>query len=283
VTERAQPSREWRRLLVDPARLAGSGGRLNLEPAETHYLRRVLRLRAGERLALVDGCGGLWSARLEEAAPGRVGGVAVLEQPLAAPLQRQPPPSPAIALAVALPRLDADVLLRMACELGVDRVVSLRAERSVPNARLKPGRGEAILREAVEQCERLWLPVLEPERQAAAWLAGDGIRPSEAGGPAPDPAGEEPVAGEPLKLLTTTRRHGLPSLAECLAGVHRHGPVSVVWVAVGPEGGWSPAEEASAEGAGWHAVNLGETILRTSTAAVAAAAQLAEWRRRSGL
>jgi 16S rRNA (uracil1498-N3)-methyltransferase len=280
VTDRQPPlSHQWRRLLVEPERLATCGGCLALSDAEAHYLRRVLRLRPGGRLVLVDGRGSLWSARLEgggAAAAGVLAGgavaagvVAALEQPLEQPLLRLPPPSPALGLAVALPRLDPDVLLRMVCELGLDRIVPLQAERSVTGARLKPGRGEAILREAVEQCERLWLPQLDGERPASAWLHGDGAGWSM-------PAAER---GRPLRLLATTRRPGLPSLSDQLAA-QEPGEASAAWVAVGPEGGWSPAEEARAEAAGWLPVSLGDPILRTSTAAVAAAAHLADWRRR---
>lgn len=262
-------AREWRRLLVPPERLAATAGpadscgvELPLEPHELHYLRRVLRLRPGERFGLVDGAGHLWSATL-------AAGTARLEQPLQAPLRSEPPPLPLLQLAVALPRQDADVLLRMACELGIDRLSPLGAERSAAAAPLRPERQTAILREAVEQCERLWLPRLDAPRPAAAALAAE--------------------TGPGLRLLATTRRAGLPSLENFLGSAERvrdwpavDQPAverSSVVVAIGPEGGWSPAEEQAAEEAGWQPVGLGGTILRTSTAAVAAAVLLAAWRR----
>lgn len=258
-------ARERRRLLVRPERLAASAGTVAVEPEEAHYLRRVLRLRSGDPLAVVDGRGRLWTAQLGP------DGQLLLDQPLAAPLQQQAPPQPRLNLAVALPRLDADVLLRMACELGIDGLVPLRAERSVAAERLRPQRQQAILREAVEQCERLWLPELAAEQGAAAWLERPGA-----------------VEASGVKLLATTRRQGLPELAALLAGLpaagHPDGSAAtagtaVVTVAVGPEGGWSPAEEAAALAAGWRPVSLGDTILRSSTAAVAAATLLVSWRR----
>lgn len=269
VAEPLRLSQHWRRLLVEPERLAACAGQLTLSAAESHYLRRVLRLRSGDRLALIDGCGGLWSARLVAATGAASEVVAALEQPLAQPLQRQPAPSPLIALAVALPRQDPDVLLRMVCELGIDRIVTLQAARSVPAARFKSGRAESILREAAEQCERLWLPSLAADQPASTWLAGAEADASAA------------AAGLPsgLKLLATTRHQGLPSLLDRLGEATGAERPSSVWVAVGPEGGWSPAEEGCAQAAGWTPVSLGETILRTSTAAVTAAAHLAAWRR----
>jgi len=249
-------AREWRRLLVAPARLAAvapgpEGGLLALEPAEAHYLRRVLRLRPGERFALIDGCGQLWTALLQDGQQAR------LEQEPAAPLQRQPAPSPPLELLVAPPRRDADVLLRMACELGMDRLSLVQAERRVAPP-LAAARAEAIVREACEQSERLWLPALDLELPLALALNS---------------------GGSGLDLLATTRQSGLPALGQLLPPGSAAGGVPVrVRLAIGPEGGWTPAEEALAVRCGWQRLSLGPTILRSSTAAVAAAAQLAAWR-----
>jgi 16S rRNA (uracil1498-N3)-methyltransferase len=161
---------------------------------------------------------------------------------------------------VALPRLDGDVLLRMACELGVDRFTPLQAARSVAVDRLKPQRQQAIVREAVEQCERLWLPSLSPEQLVQPWLA----RPA--------------VAGPELRLLATTRRPGLQPLAELLGQPPGAAPLAWIRIAIGPEGGWTAEEEGQAEAAGWQPVSLGDAILRTSTAAVLAVGWLASWR-----
>lgn len=268
-------TREWRRLLVCPQRLAACAGRLELLAEENHYLRRVLRLRGGEQLALLDGQGRLWTARLElVAGRGREPqppALAVLEQPLAEPLLVQPPPRPALELAVALPRLDADGALRMACELGIDRFTPLQAARSVvPPERVRAQRLQAIVREAVEQCERLWLPQLAPEQVASQWF---GCQMAELTG----------GAAAELRLLATTRRPGLVPLEDLLQAHPEPGAALTVpqWIrlAIGPEGGWTGEEEDQAAAAGWLPVSLGDTILRTSTAAVLAAGWMAAWRR----
>ena len=62
---------------------------------------------------------------------------------------------------------------------------------------------------------------------------------------------------------------GLPGLALAERGGEAPGP-AVRGVAVGPEGGWSPAERAL----GLEMVGLGEHVLRAETAAVAAAVLL---------
>ncbi len=261
--------RELRRLLVERPRLEGAEGRLALEAQELHYLRRVLRLRAGQVFGLVDGCGRLWSAALEPG-PVRQQGWAVLQQSLEAPLLSVPAPQPSLQLAVALPRRDPEVMLRMACELGIDSFQWLQAERSVAEAAIRPERQQAVLREALEQCERLWLPHCLPAQPALAWLS---------------------AATSGVRLLATSRRPTALPLGEALhalwprasaaqpsGATQPRGAPQPVRVAIGPEGGWSPAEEAAALELGWQAVQLGEGILRTSTAAVAAASLLAAWR-----
>lgn len=249
----AAMGRELRRLVVAPARLRDGASPLLLEPDERHYLSRVLRLGLGGRFAIADGAGRLWTARLAEAG-------AELEQPLDAPLEHQNRPEPRITLAVALPRRDGESLVRMACELGVDGLLPLQAERSQRGGSLRPERLAVILREAVEQCERLWLPELE-----AAQAPADLFKAAAAG----------------VALLATTRAQELPLLDQELAMQWAERPALVqagVTLAIGPEGGWSPAEEAAAMAAGWRPVSLGPTILRVSTAAVAGSAALVRWR-----
>ncbi len=341
-------TRELRRLLIEPGRLAraaagpldslaakaAAGGQaappaceedlpiLRLEDGESRYLTRVLRYGPGDRFAVVNGAGQLWSALLLDRSSAR------LEQPLAEPLAIEPLPSPLLELAVAVPRRDFDTVLRMSCELGVDRLQPLLAERGVRGAETGgPGRRErwqAIVREACEQCERLWLPQLLEPVAAATWLQ--------------NPAAPSSAAAclEPGQRcwLATTRAADLPLLSELLgsgappadselrtgaeldsgaelgSGAERRGGAerrigaelgggaqqrtgaelgggqapgaahsgAIARLAIGPEGGWTPAEEQAAVDAGWQAVSLGPTILRTSTAAVAGLSLLSAWR-----
>lgn len=313
-------ARELRRLLISPQRLAaaaklpsasaggaGAGQGDPLPPLqglavplleeEHHYLQRVLRLRPGDPVAVVDGCGRLWSALLEP------GGQLRLEQPLACPLEQQPAPQPSLQLALALPRRDVELVWRMATELGIDRLQPLRAERCVPSGQPTLQRWRAVVAEACEQCERLWRPDLVELQEARAWLAGCTLtapQASEAGGakapaaaaePYRTAAGSDPLAvgadrppaprwSEGARLLATTRLAGIPQLAELLEGIPRE--QASVSLAVGPEGGWSEGEQEAAITAGWRPVSLGPLILRSGTAAVAAAAQLVAWRQARG-
>jgi len=245
-------AQERRRLLIDPERLqaAAADGLVALGSEESRYLTRVLRLGPGGLFAVVDGAGGLWEARIEGRSQAR------LQQPLAMPLERQPRPCPELVLAAAVVKRDYEVLLRMAVELGVDQLQPWICDRTAVLGQLRPERWRSIAREAVEQCERLWLPQLpDPSPAAQGWGQASGLR-----------------------LLATTRREGLPSLEQVLEQVNLR--PEALWLACGPEGGWSAAEEAAAERQGWIPVCLGPRILRSSTAAVAAIAALSAWRHR---
>lgn len=248
-------ARERRRVLIPADRLAQD---IPLAAAEAHYLQRVLRLSSGQGCDVVDGAGRRWGARLA------AGDHLELEQPLASPLEQQSRSHPLLTLAVALPRQDVDIIWRMATELGMDLLQPLQAERCVLRHRWPVERWQAILREATEQSERLWLPELAAPQTACECFA--------------DP-------GSGLNLLASSRSSNLPHLTTLL----EHTPWTQnqsapggwrVCLAIGPEGGWSPAEEATAQDHGWIPVSAGPTILRTGTAAVAAAAWLAGWRAR---
>ena len=77
--------------------------------------------------------------------------------------------------------------------------------------------------------------------------------------------------------FATTRIQNLQDCVNWLVGIPNK--VNQVWVVVGPEGGWNKDEEALAFDSGLSGVSMGETILRTSTAAVSACQLMASWRR----
>jgi 16S rRNA (uracil1498-N3)-methyltransferase len=140
---------------------------------------------------------------------------------------------PVLTVAVAPPKGDRlEWLVAKCTEVGIDRIVLLDAERSVvrwngDRADKQLDRLRRIVVDASMQSRRVWLPEL------AGPLPAIDVLPSSA---VAEPGGE-PVT----------------------ADVHT--------IAVGPEGGWSPAEVAAAG----RTVSLGDQILRVETAAVAAA------------
>ena len=71
---------------------------------------------------------------------------------------------------------------------------------------------------------------------------------------------------------TTTLRH---ALEEAMSAAGSEMPT--LEVAIGPEGGWAPSEEALFDANGWRAASLGPRILRAETAAIAALAVVASY------
>jgi len=235
---------ERRRLLLSPDRLAEAGSvLLNME--EQHYLRRVLRMRCGGRVDVIDGCGRLFTATLVEPQLLELDSALQQIEPLA---------QPQLGLAVALMRRGMDEVIRMACELGIDRIQPLRCERCVPQAEHRPERWLAIVREAVEQCERLWTPQLFDLKDLTEWM-GDELGQC---------------------LVGVTRKTASPALDQWLR--HQADPVQPTWLMVGPEGGWTSEEMKQFAEAKIQPVQMGSTILRSSTAAVAGAVELVRWR-----
>ena len=71
---------------------------------------------------------------------------------------------------------------------------------------------------------------------------------------------------------TTTLRN---ALEEAVAAAGTEMPA--LEIAIGPEGGWAPEEEALFDANGWRAASLGPRILRAETAAIAALAVAASY------
>lgn len=214
----------------------GDDAQIRLAPPQAHYLRHVLRLRAGAEVLVFNGADGEWRARLAE---GREPSLAVtgLERPQAAE------PGPTLLIApIKRPRLEW--LLEKAVELGVRRFVPVLTERTVVRPEAS-NRLRARIIEAAEQCGRLTLPTVDeptPLMTAVASMtaAGPLAFADEAGG-------------------------GLPLLAALDAQ-----PLAAFLI--GPEGGFSPRERRDLLFRDHVvAVSLGGTILRVETAALYAA------------
>ena len=239
--------RERRRLLMDPVHRVGDGRQIPLSESERHYLRRVLRLRVGDQVDVVDGQGGLWLASLDSS--DRL----TLASDPDTPQDYEPRPSHRLGLVVALMRRDTDVWIRMACELGIDDLHPVITERCVPQAEQRQERWQSIVQESVEQCERLWAPVLHPVVSLIDCLSGSDAR----------------IA------MAVTRQHQASPLSAWL--MDGDAPEKT-WLVVGPEGGWSAEEQTLMTTGRLTPVALGSSILRSSTAAVRGAVELVQWR-----
>jgi 16S rRNA (uracil1498-N3)-methyltransferase len=201
-----------------------------LLPDDAHHLERVLRLRAGDPLVLGDGLGG-WR-------PARFGPT---PEPCGA-IERVGPEAPSVGVAFALVKgSKPELVVQKLTELGVDRIVAFRAERSVVHwddakASKASARWRSVARAATMQCHRPWLPVVEDVTDLRELLGRERVALADRGG-------------------------GPPSLEHSL-------------VLVGPEGGWTAEELDVAARARLPLVTLGSHVLRAETACLTVGALL---------
>lgn len=167
-------------VLVPRDGLSG-GGSVDLDDDTEHHLRRVLRLRDGERVSVTDGAG-RWVITAAV-----VDGSTIRLEPVSE-LSSSPEPAAPLTVAAAIPKGDRlDWLVQKVTELGADRIVLLHAERSV--VRWKPERAvtqlarlRRISDEACRQSRRVWRveiagPVGVPDAISRFAVAEPGGRP----------------------------------------------------------------------------------------------------------
>jgi 16S rRNA (uracil1498-N3)-methyltransferase len=214
-----------------------------LSGPEAHHLLHVMRARLGESVTLFDGQGEECEARIERLGRSDVQLAIVSRQAFDRESAIE------FVLGVALPKGDRQAfLVEKAVELGVASLVPLITERGVAepvDKALERLRRQVI--EASKQCGRNRLMTIAAPQ---AW-------PEFVASPAADTQ----------RLLA----HFVPT-ARPLSEM----PVATRYLAaIGPEGGFTPAEAELALVAGWAPVSLGPRILRVETAALAIAACLA--------
>ncbi len=222
----------------DPPR----NGRYHLQPEEARHLARVSRYALGDCVELFDGKGFATLARIVELGRDRVDLVAE-----GAPLPDVSGPC-WLTLAIAIPKGERfDWLVEKTTELGVSQLIPLITERAVVDPRNS-------------KLERLKRTIIESSKQSRR------NRLMELG---PTMTWSELVrrANDQLRLIALPE--GLPwgrwpSLGEARRTL----------LAIGPEGGFSPAEVEMARAVGWHPVRLSAQILRIETAAIAGAAMV---------
>lgn len=218
-----------------------AGGSVMLADDQAHYLRHVLRLEAGQAVALFNGRDGEWRAVIAEA--GKKG----VRLDVEAQLRPQQPAADVWLCFAPIKQGRIEMIVEKATELGAGRllpVITRRTQMQKVNAE----RLAAHAREAAEQCERLDVP----EVTAAVTL-------------------EKLLQDWPRdrQLFLCAERSDAPALLTAAAG---KGPCGLL---IGPEGGFAPEELQQIAGLPQVVtVSLGPRILRAETAAIAALAIL---------
>jgi 16S rRNA (uracil1498-N3)-methyltransferase len=220
---------------------------------QAEHMARVLRAQPGMEADVVAG-GHVFHAQIVAVARDEVrfNLIAELEADPALP----------ITLVMAVYKFDhMEWAIEKATELGVAAVAPVIARRTEKHLAAAAGkraeRWRRIAHEAAQQSRRTDVPIIfDPTPLATRVRAA-----SEA---------TRIVLAEQER--TTTLRHALDE-AVSAAGSE----MPKLEVAIGPEGGWAPSEEALFDANGWRAASLGPRILRAETAAIAALAVVASY------
>jgi 16S rRNA (uracil1498-N3)-methyltransferase len=206
---------------------------------EARHLTKVMRLGPGSEVAVFDGRGREFRARVLSTAPGTVS-VELLE-----PIQAAPEPAVRLTLVQAVLKGDRmDDVVRDATMMGVAEIVPVVSAHLAVKAealeRGKPAeRWRRVALSSAKQCRRATLPVVHDPRPFRDWLSSD------------DQAAR-------LLFIEPSTGAGGQSLREWL---NRPAPRSAA-VIVGPEGGWATEEIETAVQSGCVPVTLGGLTLR---------------------
>lgn len=209
-----------------------------LSPEESKHCVRVLRMGVGDEVVLVDGKGGYYAGEVSradlKACEVRITRKEVLfgKRPFMLHV--------AIAPTKNMDRLEW--MLEKCTEIGIDEITLLETEHSERRV-VKTERLEKILISAMKQSVKAYLPRLNPVTKFDAFLA---------------------ACREEQKYI-----------AHCHPGEKKHlhdayPPGCDVVILIGPEGDFSEREVEAARQAGFLAVTLGNSRLRTETAGIVA-------------
>ncbi|NJK88756.1 MAG: 16S rRNA (uracil(1498)-N(3))-methyltransferase [Myxococcales bacterium] len=212
-------------------------GAVELSRAQLHHVKVVLRLRDGAGLELLDGEGGRALGRLEDEIVR-----------ITSPVERRARPRPWFWVLQCAGKGDkVERVLQQAAELGVARFVVVESARTLHRGGDRLDRYRAIAEDACRVSGSGFLMHVEGPLELDA-----------ARGLPPDSA---------LKLLLHVQ-----------GGLHMTdvpaNPPADVAVLVGPEGGFEASEVERSQEEGYLPLRLGDGVLRTETAAIAAIAAL---------
>ncbi|QHI69551.1 RsmE family RNA methyltransferase [Tichowtungia aerotolerans] len=212
-----------------------------LSPEESHHLARVLRVEPGQELTLFDGQGTRAEGTVEAVTKKEVT-VCITKRDLV------PPPEVEITLIQAVCKPDRfEMILQKATELGVRNIQPVVTENaSLPSGKIEKmiSRGEAIIRNAAQQCGTAWLPDFWALKKLPAVF---------------------PMLGKTDAAFIGSLHPNARPFKESFQGLEN---VKTAALLIGPEGDFTEEEINAAVEAGAIPVTFGKQILRTETAAI---------------
>jgi 16S rRNA (uracil1498-N3)-methyltransferase len=225
---------------------------VELPEEEAHHLAKVLRLKAGDLVAVFDGEGHEAVASVQSIA-GRRATVRPTEK-------CEPAAEPAIRLTLVQALLKSDKMdrvIRDAVMLGVASIQPITTARTeVPRAAVRAGgrqeRWDRTVISSVKQCGRAVVPHVRPTLTFSQLLA---------------------ETRDTLSLMFVEPAAAAPDAAATWQSLETRVPGKAA-ILIGPEGGWDPEEIGAAKAAGVGVVTMGQRVLRADAAGALAVAVL---------
>jgi 16S rRNA (uracil1498-N3)-methyltransferase len=233
------------RFYIPPPQI--SDNTIEIGDPERHHILNVLRLKSGNEVQILDGAGNSYIVVLGDTRGSFIN--ASIRQH-----QFHPPTPPHITLFQGLPKSDKmDLIVQKTTELGVDQIVPMLCQRSVPKRTATAHekhreRWQRIANEGAKQCKRHRFPKIRDARKMSNCL--------------------EMALDLDLSILFW-EQEAARGIKEILS---HHQQVTSVGLFIGPEGGFSGEEVATAIEHSCIPTTLGDLILRTETAAIVSVA-----------
>lgn len=222
--------------------IPGLTGQIVLDAQESHHAIRVLRLKPGEAVELINGRGWVAQGRLQNADPKKC-----LIEVLSWEEGRDQLPA-GIHIAIAPPKNMArfEWFLEKATEIGISQITPIQCQRS-ERLQFNQGRMEKVIHAALKQSLRTFMPQLSQVQPITSVIEQEGSH-------------------------TRLMAHLDPGRSRAIKDVYS--PRENVTVLIGPEGDFSMDEIRLALSNGYHLVSIGGSRLRTETAALMSCAVL---------
>lgn len=235
---------------VEPAQIQGN--RIVITGGDVNHIRNVLRMKAGDEIAVFNGMDRKeYRCRIEAFHKEEV--VCALcfvrEDGVELPAQ--------VTLFQGLPKADKmEWIVQKTVELGVHRIVPVATQRSVvrldeKKARAKTARWQAVAEAAAKQSRRRVIPQV-----GEVCTVGQALLQA---------------ASMDLKLIPYELAEGMEQTRARIGSVRAGQKIALF---IGPEGGFAPGEVDAAADAGFFPITLGKRILRTETAGMTVMAWL---------
>ena len=234
-----------RRFFIEQTKITST--KIFITGSDAAHIKKVLRMKSGDRIGLFDGRGFEYEARIENLLAGSVE-VSITKRFLSA----SESPVQIIVAQALLKDKKMDILARQLTEIGITKLIPFTSIRSVPRPDKKRlserrKRWEKIAIEALKQCRRGHVTEI----------------------------GETITFNDVIKIddecdlkIVFWENESKP-ISNAVQQVHdRH--YRKILAVLGPEGGFTEKEIEDARACGFVTASLGPRILRAETAAVAA-------------